>query len=193
MSTWAARYVRLRNRDEDAKRLRAALGDAAAQLTIEPAAQFAMLVVASPTLQPDDLTALSRDFGEAFSLQGQTVADLVIYDHFKDGVRARGLTYAGEAGWIRVAGEPEPWEASHFFSDARLNELLGELEDDLDDPAMLEREKNELRKLWGKGSIEEGSTRPHVELNSLTRALTKHYGLPIPPTRPSTTKQKIAG
>jgi hypothetical protein len=194
MSTWAARYVRLRNKDADAVKLRAQLGDAATHLlTIEPQASFAMIVVVSPSLQPDDLAPLSSDFGEAFSLQGQTVADMIIYDHFKDGARARGFTYAGEAGWTRVVGEPEPWEASHFFAPSRLDDLLEELDADLDDPATLEREQNELRRLWQKARLEEGSTRPLVELNSLTRALTKHYGLPIPPTRPSTTKQKIAG
>ena len=52
----------------------------------------------SPAFQPDDLASLSNDFGEALSVAVQTVADLVIYDHYVAGKHVRGLTYAGEAG-----------------------------------------------------------------------------------------------
>src|SRR5271165_6556270 len=126
MSTWAARYVRLVDRARDAARLKDRV-DAGAQLHDDGRSPFAVWLVPAPTFAPDDLSALSRDFGEALCIAVQTVADLVVYDHFVAGARARGLTYAGEAGWVRVVGEPEPWESRALFSAVKLAELTDEI------------------------------------------------------------------
>ncbi len=182
MSAWAARYVRLKNRGQDAPRLRDRV-DAGALLVDDGKSPFAVWLVPTPLFQPDDLSALSRDFGEAIALAVQTVADLVIYDHFVDGSRVRGLTYAGEAGWVRVVGSPEPWEASTIFSPAKLEELLAELEEDLE-PDALARDKAELERLWKGGKLVEGSPRPPADCAVLTRAIEKHFGLPS--SRPRT-------
>src|SRR5579885_568178 len=131
MSTWAARYVRVADRGKDLPRLKGRI-DSGAELVDDGKAAFVVWLVPSPTFEPDDLSALSRDFGEAVSIAVQTVADLVIYDHFLGGSRVRGLTYAGEAGWIRVAGEPEPWESKALFSAVKLAELSDELEEDFE-------------------------------------------------------------
>src|SRR5262249_32390008 len=147
-----------------ATRLRSKAGENAVQVL--PDSPFAVVTVASPSLEADDLAELSRDFGEALSLQTQTVADLVVFDHFERGARTRGLTYAGEAGWVRVAGAPESWEKPLFFAQARLEELLLELEDDTSDEALLARETAELRKLWEVGRLVEGGTRPSVDANA---------------------------
>src|SRR5579864_6560475 len=122
MSTWAARYVRLRDRANDSARLRS-LVEGAGILIDDGRAPFAAWLVPTPSFEPEDLAQLSRDFGEALSIAVQHVADLAIYDHFVDGARVRGLTFAGEAGWVRVTGEPEEWEAPALFSDEKLEEL----------------------------------------------------------------------
>jgi len=191
MTTSGARYVRLGDRDAGLASLRARFGDAAIQSADDSA--YAAILVATPSLQPDDLTDLSLEFGEAFSLQTQTIADLLVYDHFRAGKRTRGLTYAGEAGWQRVVGEPEPWEQRVFFAKARLEELLLELEDDTSDATTLEREAAELRRLWAGGRLEEGNARPAIDLRAVTRAIATHQALPAlaQVARPSSTRQRI--
>src|SRR5262249_43394817 len=91
MSTWSTRYVRLRDREADLARLRQTLGAAASNLVTDPSSSFASIFLATPSLEPDDLGDLSKTFGEAFSIQVHSMADLVIYDHFADGARRRGL------------------------------------------------------------------------------------------------------
>jgi hypothetical protein len=165
-----------------------------AQVTVDTQTEhgiFATIPVATPALQPDDLAALSRDFGEAFSIQVHSVADLVIYDHFRDGERARGITFAGEAGWIRVVGAPEAWEAGYFFAPAKLATLLEELADDCSDDAVLERDGAELKRLFAGGKLEEGNPRPVVQWRSLAQAITRHYGLAEPVVGTSTSSMKI--
>ncbi len=181
MSQWAARYVRLADRAKDVERLRGRI-DSGAALHDDGKSAFAVWLVPSPTFEADDLTALSRDFGEALSIAVQTIADLVIYDHFSAGKRVRGLTYAGEAGWIRVVGEPEPWEGKALFSAAKLAELTDELEEDFEGD-VLAREKADLEKLWLAGKLEEGKPRPPADPAALTRAIEKHFGLPARPAK----------
>lgn len=179
MSAWAARYVRLGNRGQDAARLSGRI-DSGAALIDDGASPFAAWLVPTPLFQPDDLSALSREFGEALAIAVQTVADLVIYDHFVAGSRVRGLTYAGEAGWVRVLGDAEPWEAPTLFSTAKLEELLEELEEDVT-PDALARDKAELERLWKTGKLVEGSPRPPADCAGMTRAIEKHFGLPARP------------
>jgi hypothetical protein len=179
MSTWAARYVRLGDRARDMARLRA-LVDAEATVVDDGASPFAGWLVPSPSFQPEDLSSLSRDFGEAVGLAVQTVADLVLYDHFVAGTRVRGLTYAGEAGWVRVVGTPEPWEADALFSATKLERLLEQLDEDVTDDAVT-RDKAELEQLWKVGALQEGSARPPADPVSMTRAIEKHFQLPARP------------
>jgi hypothetical protein len=179
MSTWAARYVRLKDRGRDVPRLRGRI-DAGAVLVDSGASPFAVWLVPSPVFEPHDLSELSKEFGEAISIAVQTIADLVIYDHFVAGARVRGLTYAGEAGWIRVVGSAEPWETPALFSATKLAELLDELEEDVTDDAIA-RDKAELERLWKAGALQEGSVRPPVDPAGLTRAIEKHFGLPSMP------------
>jgi hypothetical protein len=186
MSTWAARFVRVADRGKDLPRLKGRV-DSGAQLHDDGKSGFCVWLVPAPTFEPDDLSALSTEFGEAIALAVQTIADLVIYDHYVAGKRVRGLTYAGEAGWIRVQGEPEPWEAKALFSAAKLAELSEELEEDLDGD-LLAREKAELEKLWLAGKLEVGKQRPPVDPAGFVRAIEKHYGLPpVPQVRTSVT------
>ena len=182
MSTWACRYVRLgegAGRDAAASKLTARI-DADAVLKDDGKSPFAVWLVPSPTFEPADLSALSKDFGEAVSIAVQTVADLVIYDHFVAGARVRGLTFAGEAGWIRVAGEPEPWESRALFSSTRLVELCEALAEDFDGDE-LARQKADLESLWKVGKLVEGSPRPAADPSSLARSIEKHFGLPARP------------
>jgi hypothetical protein len=179
MSAWAARYVRLKDRGQDASRLRGRI-DAGAKLVDDGAAAFATWLVPTPLFQPDDLAALSRDFGEAIAIKVQTVADLVIYDHFVSGSRVRGLTYAGEAGWVRVVGSAEPWEATALFSAAKLEALVEQLEEDLA-PEAVARDKADLERLWKGGKLVEGSLRPPADLAGMMRAIEKHFDLPARP------------
>lgn len=179
MSAWAARYVRLEDRGRDTARLRPRI-DPGATLIDDGKSPFAGWLVPTPLFQPDDLSALSREFGETLALAVQTVADLVIYDHFVGGLRVRGLTYAGEAGWVRVIGNAEPWEAPALFSAAKLEELLEELEEDVTADA-LARDKAELERLWKAGNLVEGSPRPPADCAAMTRAIEKHFGLPARP------------
>jgi hypothetical protein len=190
MTTWSTRYVRLRDRDADLARLKKETGLAEPNVVAD-SHSFAAIVVATPSLQPDDLGALSRSFSEAFSIQVHSVADLVIYDHWRDGARARGFTYAGEAGWVRVVGEPEAWEAAFFFAPAKLKELLQELEDDCTDDAVLERETGELQKLFSGAKLVEGSTRPAVAWRPMAQAVARHYGFPDPSPASATSSAKI--
>jgi hypothetical protein len=182
MSTWAARYVRLGsgpNRAKDVSRLQDRI-DSEAELHDDGKSEFIVWLVVSPTFQPDDLSALSKDFGEALGISVQTVADLVIYDHYVAGARVRGLTYAGEAGWIRVVGAPEPWENKALFSAVKLAELTEELEGDLEGE-LLAREKAELERLWKLGTLVEGGTRPPADPSALPRAIEKNFSLPARP------------
>ena len=179
MSTWAARYVRLKDRGQDLPRLTGRI-DAGASLVDDGAAPFAVWLAPSPVFEPHDLSALSADFGEAISIAVQTIADLVIYDHFVAGARVRGLTYAGEAGWVRVVGNAEPWEVPALFSAAKLEELLEQLEEDVTDDAFA-RDKAELERLWKAGALQEGSLRPPADPAAMTHAIEKHFGLPGKP------------
>jgi hypothetical protein len=180
MSRWEARYVRVANGAGDLDRLRANLSrrHPGATLVEAPAEGTRLSFVGwlvpagkadaaghkrpkNPAQSLDladaqDLVDASRDFGEAIGIAIQAVADLVVYDHFVAGQLTRGLTYAGEAGWVRVAGEPEPWESRAFFSETKLAELLAALEDDLTGDA-LARDKAELERLWKTQRLEEGS------------------------------------
>jgi hypothetical protein len=182
MSTWSARYVRLRpgsDRAGDAARL-AKHVDPDAELVDDGRSTFAVWLVPAPTFQPDDLAALSKDFGEAIALAVQTVADLVVYDHFVDGARVRGLTYAGEAGWVRVVGESEPWESGALFAKTRLAEVKEQLEEDFEGDE-LARQTAELERMWGVGKVVEGSPRPMVDPSGVARSIEKHFGLPAKP------------
>jgi hypothetical protein len=179
MSAWAARYVRLKDRGQDAPRLRGRI-DSGASLIDDGSSTFAAWLVPTPLFQPDDLASLSRDFGEAVAIKVQTVADLVIYDHFVSGSRVRGLTYAGEAGWVRVIGAAEPWEAEALFSKAKLEELVEELAGDLDDDT-LAGDKANVERLWKNGRLVEGSVLPPADPAGMTRAIEKHFGLPARP------------
>jgi hypothetical protein len=179
MSAWAARYVRLGDRRADIARLRSRIDDGAL-LVDDGKSPFAVWLVPQPAFQPDDLATLSTDFGEALSVAVQTVADLVIYDHYVAGKRTRSLTYAGEAGWIRVIGEPEAWEAPTLFSAARLDELTRELEENVTDDA-LALDKAQIEELWRVGRLQEGSTLPHADPSALVRAIEKLHKLPARP------------
>jgi hypothetical protein len=179
MSAWAARYVRLRDRQADITRLRSRIDDGAL-LVDDGKSPFAVWLVPTPAFQPDNLAALSRDFGEALSMSVQTVADLVIYDHYVAGAHKRGLTYAGEAGWIRVIGEPEAWESPTLFSAVKLDELTRELEEDVTDDA-IELDKAQIEALWKVGRLQEGKTLPHAEPAGLVRAIEKMHKLPSRP------------
>src|SRR5258708_643157 len=181
MSMWAARYVRVSDRAKDVPRLKGRI-DGGASLHDDGSAAFAVWLVPHPTWEPDDLAALSRDFGEALCIAVQTVADLVIYDHFVAGARVRGLTYAGEAGWIRVAGQPEPWESKALFSAVKLAELTDELEEDFEGD-VLAREQADLENLWLAGRLEEGKQRPPVDPAGFTRAIERHFALPARPAK----------
>jgi hypothetical protein len=177
MSTTSTRYVRLRDRAVDLPKLRAAL-PAGAGVQDDPSSPFVAITMPTTTLEPEDLADWSRDFGEVIALQTQTVADLVVYDRWEGGARKRGLTYAGEAGWTRVTGDPETWEAKAFFSDAKLAELIEELEVELSDEATLERETNEAKRLWEAKRLSEGSTRPHADIAVMKRTIQSAYSLP---------------
>jgi hypothetical protein len=199
MSRWEARYVRVANGAGDLDRLRADLSrrHPGAALVEAPAEGTRLSFVGwlvpteggagqkrpkSPgqSLDLADVQGLidaSRDFGEAIGIAIQTVADLVVYDHFVAGQLTRGLTYAGEAGWVRVVGEPEPWESRAFFSETKLAELLAALEDDLTGDA-LARDKAELERLWKTQRLEEGVPRPPVAPGAFRRAIEKHFALP---------------
>jgi hypothetical protein len=183
MSTWAARYVRLgegAERAGDVTRLLRHI-DHGVDLVDDGKSRFAVWLVPSPTFQPDDLSALSTELGEAIAIAVQTVADLVIYDHFVAGAHVRGLTYAGEAGWVRVAGDPEPWESKALFSSTRLAELTDALEEDFEGDE-LEKQKAELERLWTVGKLVEGSPRPPADPSGIARSIEKQFGLPARPT-----------
>jgi hypothetical protein len=203
MPTWEARYVRVGSRAADLDRLRADLSrrHPGATLVGVPGERSGLSFVGwllpagkadgsgksgkeqkhrTQSLELADAQALvdaSRDFGEAIGIAIQTVADLVVYDHFVAGQRARGLTYAGEAGWVRVVGESEPWESRALFSETKLAELLAALEDELTGDA-LARDKAELERLWKTQRLEEGLPRPSVEPVALRRAIERHFALP---------------
>jgi hypothetical protein len=204
MPKWEARYVRVGSRAEDLDRLRADLSrrHPGATLVEAPGERSGLSFVGwllpagktdgagkggkeqkrapEQSLELADSQGLvdaSRDFGEAIGMAIQTVADLVVYDHFVAGERARGLTYAGEAGWVRVVGEPEPWESRALFSETKLAELLAALEDELTGDA-LARDKAELERLWKAHRLEEGLPRPSVEPMTLRRAIERHFALP---------------
>lgn len=178
----SARYVRLRSREGDLARLRAAAPKGSV-VHEDGALAFVAVLLPSAELEPADLSGWSRDFGEVIALSWHSVADLVVYDHWRDGARTRGLTHAGEAGWLRVAGEPEAWEAALLFTDAKLEALLEDLESDLSDPATIERETTDLRRVFAAKRLEEGHVRPAPDLPALLRTIEKHYGLPTLPKK----------
>jgi hypothetical protein len=186
MSTWQARYVRVRDRAKDVPLLQAVIARAHGSVPLVDDGNGPFVAwlteTSSESIEPADLADLSRDFDEALAIGAQTVADLVVYDHFVAGDRVRGLTYAGEAGWVRVLGDPEPWEAPALFSSAKLDELKSELEDELTGDA-LARDTEELDRLWKIGRLEEGSTRPPIAPVALARALEKHFSLPLLPRK----------
>jgi hypothetical protein len=200
MSRWEARYVRVAHGAGDLDRLRANLSrrHPGATLVEAPAEGTRLSFVGwlvpaanagarekrpkTPAQSLDladaqGLVDASRDFGEAIGIAIQAVADLIVYDHFVAGQLTRGLTYAGEAGWVRVVGEPEPWESRAFFSETKLAELLAALEDDLTGDA-LARDKAELERLWKTQRLEEGVPRPPVAPATFRRAIEKHFALP---------------
>jgi hypothetical protein len=195
MSRWEARYVRTGGDGGDLDRVRADLsrrhpGTALIEGPVVgsrlcfvgwlvPAAKKTTKL-APQSLELADVQSLmdaSRDFGEAIGIAIQKVADVIVYDHFVAGQRARGLTYAGEAGWVRVAGEPEPWESRALFAETKLAELLATLEDELTGDA-LARDRADLERLWKTQRLEEGLPRPPVDPGSLRRAIEKHFSLP---------------
>jgi hypothetical protein len=202
MSRWEARYVRVANGAGDLDRLRADLSrrQPGAALVEAPAEGSRLSFVGwllpsgaagagaagkrpknpAQSLDLADAQGLidaSRDFGEAIGIAVQAVADLVVYDHFVAGQLTRGLTYAGEAGWVRVVGEPEPWESRAFFSETKLAELLAALEDDLKGDALV-RDQADLERLWKTQRLEEGLPRPPVAPAIFRRAIEKHFALP---------------
>ena len=101
---------------------------------------------------------------------------------------ARGLSYAGEAGWTRVAGAPEAWEAAALFSAVKLAELRAELEEDLTEDA-LARETAEPRAAPGPPRCARRGQPPTARPDRtalLARAIERHFGLPARPAPAST-------
>ena len=189
MPTWSTRYVRLRDRRVDLDRLkRLSAPEAHALIHAEEGSPYAASTVQTSVLVPDDLSELSRTFSEAFSVQVHSVADLVIYDHFREGERTRGLSYAGEAGWVRVVGAPEAWETGFFFAPEKLQHLLHELQDDFSDEAVLARDTAEIKRLFAAAELEEGNTRPVTHWRAFAQAIARHYGFadPVPSSASST-------
>jgi hypothetical protein len=172
MGAWSIRFIRSR----DQARLAKLLGPKDTLLAAD-GSPFTGVRLGQPTFEPQDLATLSSAFGEVVAFAVQTVADLVLYDHWVAGARVRGLTFAGEAGWVRVVGSPEPWEKPFLFSATRFAELLSELEEDCTDEEMLTRDSDELRRLWGEAELEEGNPCPPVQLSGLLRAVTCHFGI----------------
>ena len=136
--------------------------DAEAELVDDGKSAFALWVVRSPLFQPDDMGALSKDFGEALSVRcrawpipSSTITTSRARRCAASRMRARRAAF-------RVIGEPEAWEAKALFSAVRLAELSEELEEDLEGE-LLAREKAELERLWLAGKLVEGSTRPPAD------------------------------
>jgi hypothetical protein len=65
------------------------------------------------TLMPADLADESCDC-EVIALQTQDTSDVLIYDHWRDGVLLRGLSYSMDRGFDRAEGKPDAWEAKLF-------------------------------------------------------------------------------
>jgi hypothetical protein len=179
MPAWSAHYVRVKDRAADVARVRSSI-DPAATFFDDGKSSFVGWLVANPSFEPEDLSELSRAYGEVLAIAVQPIADMFVYDRFVAGARARGLTYAGEAGWVRVVAEGEPWEAPALFSAAKLEELKLELEEDLEGDD-LAREQSELDRLWGLRTLQEGNPRPPADPAAVVRALEKHFKLPPRP------------
>jgi hypothetical protein len=179
MPAWSAHYVRVTDREADVARVRSRL-EAAATFVDDGESAFVGWLLDNPSFEPEDLSQLSLAFDEVLAVTVQPIADMLVYDRFVQGVRARGLTYAGEAGWVRVLGDGEPWEAPALFSAAKLEELKLELEEDLEGDD-LAREQSELDRLWGLRRLQEGNPRPPADPAAVVRAIEKHFKLPARP------------
>lgn len=179
MPAWSAHYVRVKDRGIDVASLRLRVGPDATFFD-DGKSPFVGWVAASPSFVPEDLSELARAYGEALAIAVQPIADMLVYDRFVAGAQARGLTYAGEAGWVRVTGEAEPWEAQALFSAAKLEELKLELEEDLEGED-LAREQSELDRLWGLRKLHEGNPRPPADPAAVVKAIERHFKLPARP------------
>ncbi len=131
-------------------------------------------------IAPFDLAAESRQFGEAIGLRVSTYGDdCLVYDHWVNGENLRALTYEPNDGWIRVAGEPEPWEEDAFFRE-------GDLEEDLDLLASAySREDNtaliaELNQLMEARRLIQGFMYPIVAGDVVLARIIDHFNLTRP-------------
>jgi hypothetical protein len=102
--------------------------------------------------QADELAALSRDVGQVVAFyeieEGSTSG---VYGAWNDGELVRELEWADDQ-WVKVAGQPQSWEAPLFGTD----ELDSALEAARDDG----RDEAEVRAAFAAGSIQSGAAWP---------------------------------
>jgi hypothetical protein len=102
-----------------------------------------------------ELEALSRAVGEVVAFyeveEGSTMG---IYAAWRDGTLVRDLEWA-EDQWVKVEGEPQPWEASLFGAES--------LERALERARYNGSSEDDVRAAFAAGTIEPGSSCPMPE------------------------------
>jgi hypothetical protein len=75
----------------------------------------------------------SKRFGEAWMFVAASASGVFAYEHGKDGVPLRTLSYYPDEGWTVVAGRPEEWE-SVLFNEHQIEHCEHAADDNPNDP-----------------------------------------------------------
>ena len=147
----------------------------------DSAAAFAAVGAESESdFEPYDLARDSEVFGEALGIQFTTYGDdFFLYDHWRNGVCVRALTFSPTEGWVRVAGTAEEWERAAFSPAGRLEQDLAELERDSHLPDKAQRIA-QLRHLLEVRHLVQEYTYPVITGERTWFDLMKHFKLTWP-------------
>ena len=136
-------------------------------------------VFASTVVEPDerftpaDGERSSHEFNtEIIHLAFSSVTDSLQFTHSMQGKTLRHIQYGMyvEQGlWEEVAGDPEPWETSAFFSPSSMEVLADYGPEDPD----YER----LSEIYGQRLIRASENNPTIDARESARAAAKHYRL----------------
>ena len=107
----------------------------------------------SPDINDNNCRHYSGMVGECIYIGIQDNVGLFHYEHWKEGVLQRILSYNSDYSWHHVEGKPEQWEREILFSEDRLNDAISCYDEEM---------HGVIRAAWEARQIHEGDQFPAI-------------------------------